>query len=348
MEQAATRPENSHREIRDMNDATTQYNNPADIISVTIHPGVTVVEGVFSQYKNLRSIVLFPRVTIGSNAFKNCRSLTSIFIHQEVMIGLSAFSNCTSLTSIVIHQGVTIKSCAFSNCASLTSVVIHQGANLGWLAFNNCTSLTSVVIHQGGGVERGAFYGCTSLRSMYVMCRSENEQAIWTVANPARKFPPGVTFTFVQERAIISVINNIKMHHLSNPCLELRVYPNNLAAIMGQSQITSGSQPSALSASNIHNATSELQYNNFLAVQPYQRQLRQMREYILTLFLSSARAGLDNEKSIPLLPKEIWELILSYIVYQDLMPRNFVGLMKSLFSPEYVGRNKNELVFNII
>ena len=193
---------NAHREIRNRNDVTSPNYNPAEIASVTIHPEVIVAQGLFSQYKNLRSIVIPEGSTIGKYAFDNNKSLTSIVILQRVRIEEWAFCGCTSLTSIDIPERANIEAYAFWRCTSLTSIVIPKMVTIGQEAFYNCAGLASIIIHQGVTIGRNAFSGCTSLRSVSVMCSSESEQATWRAANSISKFPPGVIFTFVLERAI--------------------------------------------------------------------------------------------------------------------------------------------------
>ena len=69
---------------------------------------ITVGEGAFKRFVNLKSITIPNSVTsIGNSAFYGCTGLTSITIPNSVTsIGNSAFSYCTGLTSIHC-QGAT-------------------------------------------------------------------------------------------------------------------------------------------------------------------------------------------------------------------------------------------------
>ena len=257
------------------------------------------------------------------------------------------------ITKLVIPQGVTIGEGAFSRCTGLTSIVIHPGVRIGGSAFRSCASLTSIVIPQGVTIGVGAFSGCTNLRSIYVMCGRESDQVGWSARNQQHAL--GRTITFIQERVIEEIVNKVAIH-LPQNFLTLSAFPANLLGVAGAPPIEANM--TNRSPFSIYDPTSGLQYNNHLAAQQQltREQVKSMRAHFMNLFMVHARVNFafNNSSEVPPkypnlnvkvnIPMEIWEAILSYLVYQNLgVGRTFMAI-KSLFSPGEVVRNKDGLL----
>jgi hypothetical protein len=148
---------------------------PKDIITVSVHPTVTIIKDhTFEKCSSLTTIIIPDKVTtIGESAFSGCTSLAAINIPDQVTtIVHAAFSRCTSLTSINIpNQVTTIGSYTFFGCTSLTAITIpDQVHTIGKRAFCECTSLASINISgdQVTTIESYAFSRCSSLTTIII------------------------------------------------------------------------------------------------------------------------------------------------------------------------------------
>ena len=140
----------------------------ASITSIIIPSGITSIDGILRNCRNLISVTL-PEglITIGSSAFSGCISLESIDIPDNVTtIGSSAFSGCISLESIDIPNNVTtIGSSAFKGCTNLKNIDIPNNVTtIESSAFADCTSLENIEIPNGIiSIGTSAFSNCTKL-----------------------------------------------------------------------------------------------------------------------------------------------------------------------------------------
>ena len=85
-----------------------------------------------------------------------------------------------------------------------------------------------------------------------------------------------------------------------------------------------------------------LRYNNHLAAQQQLKveQLSSIREYFMNIFLVHDRVS-HPDNSQYTLPKELCELILSYLVYQNLRADKSRMVLKSLLTPGELRRNND-------
>ena len=101
---------------------------PEDIVSVSVHPSVTVIHaGAFQDTRKLEEVELCEGLfEIGTGAFNNCISLKRIKIPSTVtLIGDSAFGSCHRLEQIELQEGIEeIGQRAFFDCTSLKRIHI--------------------------------------------------------------------------------------------------------------------------------------------------------------------------------------------------------------------------------
>jgi hypothetical protein len=160
--------------------------NGSDLISVTLHDGITTIGAMaFAACTNLTSIAIPAGVTsIGNLAFAGCTNLTSIAVDQNNMSysSLSGVLYDKKQTSIIkcpatkkgafaIPASVTtIGDSAFYDCTGLTSIKIPAGVTtIGDNAFSSCTGLTSIKIPASiTTIGRNAFFFCSALESITI------------------------------------------------------------------------------------------------------------------------------------------------------------------------------------
>eukprot|EP00035_Acanthoeca_spectabilis_P017043 m.355918 g.355918 ORF g.355918 m.355918 type:complete len:329 (-) comp16603_c0_seq2:515-1501(-) len=138
---------------------------------VVIPQGVTEISPIaFVNCFGLVSVSLPDGLTtIGNWAFENCAQLASVTLPDGVeTIGDWAF-NYSGLTSVTLPDGlVAIGDCAFKSCRRLASVVLPDGiTRIGHGAFRECSGLTSVTFPNGvTRIGNDAFHGCSGLTSV--------------------------------------------------------------------------------------------------------------------------------------------------------------------------------------
>ena len=160
--------------------------NGSDLISVTLHDGITTIGAMaFAGCTNLTSIVIPAGVTsIGNLAFDGCTTLESIDIDKNNMSYSSASGvlydkkqtsiiKCppTKKGALTIPSSVTtIADGAFYDCSELTSITIPAGVTtIGDNAFSSCTGLTSITIPASvTRIGRNAFFFCSALKSITI------------------------------------------------------------------------------------------------------------------------------------------------------------------------------------
>jgi hypothetical protein len=145
----------------------------ADITSITIPNGITVIENYAFAGCGISSMVIPNSVTtIGSSAFSSCTSITNVDIPDSITyIGESAFAFCSSLDNVIIPNSVTyIGDLAFYDCVNLTSVEISD--NITYISssmFENCSNLTNVTIPNSiTAIGSSAFKDCDSLTDIVI------------------------------------------------------------------------------------------------------------------------------------------------------------------------------------
>ena len=107
------------------------FNRRADILRITLEPGVT---------------------SIGTHAFHDCSNLTTVSLPESLTcIGAHAFHFCSSLTDVTIPKGVTsLDLCAFCGCSSLTGISLPESlTNIGNYAFYDCETLSNITVPAG-------------------------------------------------------------------------------------------------------------------------------------------------------------------------------------------------------
>ncbi len=147
------------------------FANHANLLSVTVPPGVHIKSGAFKNCTGLSRVSLSNGVSgIDTEAFLNCTALEQITIPGSVkFLGGEAFRGCLSLSVVTFGQGVeTIGNSAFADCISLREVDIPPGLESIYSnAFANCSGIERVSFGEGlRWIGQEAFLFCSGLKEL--------------------------------------------------------------------------------------------------------------------------------------------------------------------------------------
>ena len=150
----------------------------ANIISVVVNGGTSIVANAFRNFKSLTSITISPSVqSVGEGAFEGCNMIT----HATIPACVTSAIPKTRLTRVVINGGTHIEEKAFYYSSALTSVTLPQSlTSIGNQAFASCYKLVEVYNLSSLNITKGSTeHGGIGRYALDIHTSTEEESNTW-------------------------------------------------------------------------------------------------------------------------------------------------------------------------